>query len=490
MVGSRLILALALCATVPATASAAPGQVTLVRAAGASGDLGWTRMHIARMHGATAWDPATTWIRRSASALDPATATAHPEWVLKDSYGTPLYLGSAPAADFGNPAYRAWWIAQVGAAAAGAAGVYVDDVTMERRAYYYGGYPASARDPRTGAAMTEANWQRYMADFMVELRAGLPNAELVHDVVWTKSDTRADIVRELNASNAVALENPPITSPSSWASFAGYIERRQASGRGVVLDTAAETPADRLYGLATALLLDTGALNLGNDAWTARDRWWSGYDINLGTPPAPRFAWSGVWRRDFAGGVVLVTPPGSAARTVNVGPGFADLAGVARGVLTLAPGTGAVLVRVPVPTPTPTATPAPPVATPTPGPAPAPAATPVPPRKRGKRPGKAKAHIAGAEDPIDTTISVRLTRTRVFGRVAGAVSGFTRVTVQRKRGRKWVTVRRAKDSVSKRGRYSGEIRRLTRGTYRVIASFEGTGTARPSRTARTQSLRT
>jgi hypothetical protein len=62
------------------------------------------------------------------------------------------------------------------------------------------------------------------------------------------------------------------------------------------------------------------------------------------------------------------------------------------------------------------------------------------------------------------------------------------VTVQRKRGGKWVTLRRAKDSVSRRGRYSGDIKPLKRGTYRVIASFEGTGTASPSRTERNKKL--
>jgi hypothetical protein len=55
------------------------------------------------------------------------------------------------------------------------------------------------------------------------------------------------------------------------------------------------------------------------------------------------------------------------------------------------------------------------------------------------------------------------------------------VTVQRKRGNGWVTVRRAKDSVSKRGNFAGDITPLSRGTYRVMATFEGTGTARPSK---------
>ena len=55
------------------------------------------------------------------------------------------------------------------------------------------------------------------------------------------------------------------------------------------------------------------------------------------------------------------------------------------------------------------------------------------------------------------------------------------VTVQRKRGNGWVTVRRAKDSVSKRGAFAGDITRLSRGTFRAFATFEGTGTALPSK---------
>ncbi len=198
-------------------------------------------------------------------------------------------------------------------------------------------------------------------------------------------------------------------------------------------------------------------------------------------------SWSGVARREFARGVVLVNPPGNGTRTVTLGAGFADLDGVVQSQLTLAAGTGAVLRRVPVVTATPTpvapVTSDPPVATPTPEPA-----TATPPRRPVKPSTGTKAHIAGAEDPNKTTTSVTLTRAKVSGRVTGAVSGFTRVTVQRKRGTAWVTVRRAKDSVSKRGRYSGEIKRLSRGTYRVVASFEGTGTAEPSRTERVKSL--
>jgi hypothetical protein len=474
-----LIVALLATASVPAVAAAAPGRVTLVRAAGTSGDLAWSRAHVWRMHGTSAWDPATTWVRRSAYALDAATAAAHPDWVLKDASSTQLYLGTSLAADFGNPAYRAWWIAQVTAQAAGTAGVYVDDVSMERRAYYVDGYSASIRDPRTGVTMSEANWQRYMADFMVELRTALPGAEIVHDVVWYKGDARPDIQRELSAATAVALETPATagaTGTYGWETFAAYVERREAAGLGVVLDAYADAPAARQYWLADALLLDTGSLALGNDAWTAPDRFWTGYSLNLGAPAGSRSSWSGVWRRDFAQGLVLVNPPGNATRPVIVGSGYVDLDGVVQTQLTLAPGTAIVLRKAPTATapPPPTLPPVAPVATPTPEPAQAPG-------KPAKRSGNAKAHIAGAATPRSTRTTVSLARARVTGHVTGAVSGYARVNVQRRRGNAWVTVRRAKDSVSKRGNFAGDITPLSRGTYRVLATFEGTGTARPSK---------
>ena len=168
--------------------------------------------------------------------------------------------------------------------------------------------------------MTEANWQRYMADFMVELRAALPGAEIVHDVLWFKGDTRADIVRELDAADAVALEKAsrPGSRPRrayGWESLAGYVERRQAAGQGVILDTFADAAAARLYGLATALLLDT---RHGRARQRRLDR---AGPLLARLRHRPRRAASGrarlvrtSWRRDFADGIVLVNPPGSAAR--------------------------------------------------------------------------------------------------------------------------------------------------------------------------------
>jgi Hypothetical glycosyl hydrolase family 15 len=395
--------------------------------------------------------------QRSAYALPTgsAEAAAHPDWILRDNLGNPLYLGTDYAADFGNPAYRAWWIAQV----AGSQALYVDDVVMERRVRTVAGVAAVPRDPRTTFAMSESTWQRYMADFMVEVRTALPAAEIVHDVEWTKGWAATHVQRQLNAADHVALErgfnDPAIvfgTSRFGWQSLAAFIEAQQAAGRGVLVDDGAGTA----YGRATALLLDRGALTV------------TGSGASLGTPLTGRYAWFGVWRRDFTGGIVLVNEPGALTRTLTLPAGYSASS------VTLTAGTASVLAKVPPAPPAPVADvpPAPP----------APVKTPTPPRTgtKKRRGGPATAHTAGARGPRDTTTTASLAGTRVYGRVRGAVNGTVRVAVERKRGNRWSTVRRTSATVSRRGAYARDIARLPRGPYRVSARFLGTGTARPS----------
>src|SRR6478735_6414616 len=204
---------------------------------------------------------------------------------------------------------------------------------------------------------------------------------------------------------------------------------------------------------------------------------------------------TGVWRRDFTRGVVIVNEPYRSTRTVsNLPAGYQDLDGVPRSSVTLAGGQGVVLV--PIPTPVPTPTPVPPVATPDPAavapvstatPAPV---TPAPPTKittvsTGDN-GAAKARAsgtAGAADPGGTSVSVQGSSRRLSGRVRGAVAGYVRLTVERRRGTKWVVVLRTKGSVKKSGSFSRDIPRLRRGHYRVSGAFEGTGTSKPSRSS-------
>ena len=370
------------------------------------------------------WAPGA-WVTQHAYALEPAELAAHPEWQLTDTGNVPLYVGSRAAADFGNPAFRAWWIAKAQAAvAAGYRGLFIDDVFMERRTYLSGGTTLrNPKDPRTGTTMTEANWQKYLADFMVAVRAALPSAEIAHDVLWQKGDS-GDVLRGLQAANVVSVDG-------GFTTNVGHLRLRHARELG-----RARAGARRQRGLRPSdgvtrrcacttspryTLVDNGASALANDASTAPGAFWSGYDVDLGTPNTARYqVTTGVWRRDFTRGVVLVNEPYRSSRTVNLPAGYQDLDGVPRTSVTLAGGQGMVLVPIPPdagrhadaraagrrpPDPAAVA----PVSTPTPAPV-----TPAPPTKittvstGGNGAAKARASgTAGAADPGGTSVSVQ-----------------------------------------------------------------------------------
>jgi Hypothetical glycosyl hydrolase family 15 len=309
------------------------------------------------------WAP-EAWVYQNAYAIHPAwpTATEHPDWILRDGFGNKLWIpfacsnGSCTqyAADVGNPAFREWWIASAKLKlAAGYRGLFIDDVNMARRVSNGDGQYTQPIDPRTGTPMDLAAWQRYMAGFTAQVRAALPGVEIVHNALWPVGDGTADLQRQLTSADYIEIErgfnDPGIVGGSSKFGFdtlLRFIDRRHAAGTGVILDGYADTSPGRLYGLATYFLISSGIDALGNDAFGTPDNWWSaGYDVHLGAPAGPRYLSSGMWRRDFANGIVLVNEPGATTRTVAVGAGYEDLERVARSSVTLGPASGAVLLR-------------------------------------------------------------------------------------------------------------------------------------------------
>ena len=437
-----------------------------------------------------AWDN-NAWAYQDAYAIYPGSAAAaqHPDWILKDANGNRLWVqfactGTACtqyAADIGNPDYRAWWIAGAKAKlAAGYRGLFIDDANMAERVSNGAGLETHPVDPRTGQTMDETAWQHYMAAFLDQVRAALPGVEITQNTIWTVGDASADLKTQLNSADYAELErgfnDTGIVGGSGKFGFdtlLGFIDRRHAAGGHVLLDGNASTDAGRLYGLSTYFLVNDGGDALANDAQTLPDHFWNGYDVQLGAPAGGRYQSGGVWRRDFADGLVLVNEPGAPSRTVAVGPGLHDLTGAAVSSVTLGPAAGAVLVRdaaaspsaqAPTQTtvsttPTPTATPAP-VSTVTPAPHP----TPTPRRVRTRV--RARASSAG--------------RVSVHGSVRGASAGTVRLTVQKRKGRGWRTARRASAPVGAAGAYARTLRRLGRGAYRVRASYTGTPVARAS----------
>ena len=111
------------------------------------------------------------------------------------------------------------------------------------------------------------------------------------------------------------------------------------------MDSYATSRAQQAYQLAGSLLVSNGADALSDAVSTPR-RWWAGYQVRLGAAAGPRRRdSSGLWRRDFARGFVLLNEPDAPPRTVPVPAGMCTPNGTPVRSVHLRSVTGAVLVR-------------------------------------------------------------------------------------------------------------------------------------------------
>ena len=358
--------------------STSPGNVRFAKVANSAFDsytrnpsqaqIDWMRAHYARLLTYTpyfdsrlSWFP-DGWVYKDLYAIYVGTplATQHPEWILRDANGNLLYIPYACsggtctqyAADPGNPAFRAYWIQQAGATlAAGYRGLFVDDVNLFLSRVGNGnGQPVVPVDPRTGAAMTEANWRRYMAEFTEQIRAAFPQKEIVHNAIWYVGVSDPYVQRELVAADVVCLERGINDSgivhgggTYGFDTMLGYIDWIHAHSRSVWFLAEAGTDQAREYGLAAYFLVSTGTDAIGNDPGGTPDDWWAGYDVSLGGAAGGRYTWNGLIRRDFDGGTVLLNEPGSPQVTVGLDAAYTDLAGNRRTTISLGAAQGAVL---------------------------------------------------------------------------------------------------------------------------------------------------
>ena len=308
-----------------------------------------------------AWFP-DAWVYKDLYAIyvDSPRAAEHPEWILRDGAGNRLYIpygckgGSCPqfAADVGDAGYRAQWIAAaVATLAKGYRGLFIDDVNMTvSRVGDGAGRPVPPIDRRRGQEMTEADWRRAVAEFTEEIRARLPDTEIVHNALWFVGHDDPLVQRQLLSASVINLErgvnDGGIVGGSGTYGFETlltHVDWLHAHDRAVVFDAGAASDQGREYGLAAYLALDGGRDLLGNDPRGTPDDWWSGYDVDLGAPAGGRYRWHEVLRRDFERGIVLVNPPGAPARALAVGEGYVDLGARPQPAVTLGPAEGRVL---------------------------------------------------------------------------------------------------------------------------------------------------
>ena len=329
----------------------------------------WMRDHYWRMlayapyfDSRLAWSPGA-WVYKDLYAIYPAsvTATLHPEWILRDAAGRPLFIpygcggGTCPqyAADPGNAAFRAQWIAEAGdILSRGYGGLYVDDVNLFLSRVSNGaGEPVVPVDPRTHAKMTEPDWRRYVAEFVEAIRIAFPDVEIVHNAIWYVGDDDPLVARQIAAADYQMLERGVNDAgivggggPYGFDTFLGHLDHVHAAGGGFLLEGQGTDLTGRQYSLAVYFLAQGERDGITHDHGTTPDDWWAaGWETALGTPLAGRYSWNGLWRRDFSDGLVLVNPPGGSTRHVSLGASFRDLTGAARTSVVLGRAEGAVL---------------------------------------------------------------------------------------------------------------------------------------------------
>lgn len=288
-------------------------------------------------------------------------AARHPEWILRDAHGRRLFLqwgcagGTCPqyAGDVSDPAFRAHWIAEARTQMAhGYKGLWIDDVNLDVRVSRGSG--ATVRPVVAGREMTDARWRTLVAAFTEQIRRALPRAEIVHNAIWYAGGARRDadpaVRREIQAADWVNLErgvnDAGLTGGDgewSLSAFLAHVDVVHRLGTNVIMEGGDNGAAGREYNLAAYLLIADGQDAVGAGA-SAPGTEWAPLGYDLGPAKGARDADAdGVLRRSFAHGLVVVNPPQSPTRTVDLGGPYVTTSGRSVTRLALRPGTGAVL---------------------------------------------------------------------------------------------------------------------------------------------------
>jgi hypothetical protein len=357
------------------------------------------------------------------------------------------------------------------------------------------------------------------------VRSAFPSAEIVHNAIWFANNhagtSDPSIRKEIESANFINLErgvnDAGLTGGSgAWSvnALLSYVDQIHALGRSVILDGAAGEAAPMEYNLASYLLISTG-----NDAVSAAGQtpgnWWGGWSVNLGEAAGARYSWNGLLRRDFAGGLVLVNPPGEPTRTVTLPSPMKETNGATVSSVTVSAGAGVVLSgaapsspsaapsaspsRVPTQTiveTKPAATPGssapggPTTATSGPGATSSTGsrAPSVSAHAKGKAPGRhrraarrRRRPAAHASRRYSKRGAPRAVLTKVSGIVVHATRGRVAIEVDRRAGGRWVVVDHLTARVSANGHFLRLLALHSFLHYRVRAIYTGAAGYLPSR---------
>ncbi len=257
-------------------------------------------------------------------------AADHPEWILREADGSPVYIpwgcsDGCPqyAADISDPSYQQNFIDELTEVRdRGYPGLLLDDVNMLWRLGDENGDDAVPIDPNTGQPLTLASWQQYLADFLERIRAEFPDLQIGHNAIWYADSPSFDnpyVERQIAAADIIELERGATDSglvagngKYGFQSFLGFIDRvHRLGGNVILLDESAQSPEEQWFNLAATLLVNDGGDLVSTEQWSviSPDGFWSGFDTDLGDALGPRYLADGLIRRDFTDGIVLLNEP-------------------------------------------------------------------------------------------------------------------------------------------------------------------------------------
>jgi hypothetical protein len=353
----------------------------------------WMRAHFSEMivfspyfDSRTSWFPnASVYQDLYAIYVGSSVATSHPDWVLHDQYGAWLYIpwgcsnGTCPqyAANIANPAFRAWWIsqAQTTIARGNYPGLFIDDVNMEFRVSDGWGTFVTPMDTNTGQQMGWAAWRSYVAGFVEQIRAALPNEQITENSIWYSNPTgtlgqdsfinrQIATASSINIERGIASDGGLTGGTGFWSVYNlfNFIDSVHATGKAVNFQENKLSAAGQEYGLASYFMISNGNDSIEDES-TTPDNWFTGYAVDLGSALGPRTYSGGVFRRNFTNGVAIMGEPGLATQTVSLGGTFKRLNGASVTSVSIGGSQGIILqgtaLAPPPPPPPPAPTPVP-----------------------------------------------------------------------------------------------------------------------------------